>query len=143
MKPWPALVVTVWLLQVAGLRAQAPGEGARWTDFAVASRLDEFLGEPFFQPMQQLWEKRGGWGGVLTAKNGTVVAFQSPGGGNCRRSRDGGKTWEPVDFGNAVNKIRLLRGKDSVTGYAIGVEIHKLVLPSSAPHATPPSAPQP
>lgn len=95
MKPWPALVVTVWLLQVAGLRAQAPGEGARWTDFAVASRLDEFLGEPFFQPMQQLWEKRGGWGGVLTAKNGTVVAFQSPGGGNCRRSRDGGKTWDP------------------------------------------------
>jgi hypothetical protein len=24
-----------------------------------------------------------------------VVAFQSPGGGNCRRSRDGGTTWEP------------------------------------------------
>ncbi|MBI5684985.1 MAG: exo-alpha-sialidase [Verrucomicrobia bacterium] len=44
--------------------------------------------------MQQLWEKRGGWGGVLTAKDGTVVAFQSPGGGNCRRSRDGGKTWD-------------------------------------------------
>ena len=46
---------------------------------------------------------------------------------------DGGKTWTPVDFGNAVNKIRLVRGKDGVTGYAIGVEIHKLVLPSSAP----------
>ena len=36
----------------------------------------------------------GGWGGVLTAKDGTVVAFQSPGGGNCRRSLDGGKTWD-------------------------------------------------
>lgn len=61
---------------------------------AVASRLEDFLGEPFFEPMQQLWQKRGGWGGVLTAPDGTVVAFQSPGGTTCRRSRDGGKTWD-------------------------------------------------
>jgi photosystem II stability/assembly factor-like uncharacterized protein len=46
---------------------------------------------------------------------------------------DGGKTWTNVDFGNAVNKIRLLPSKDGIVGYAIGVEIHKLVLPSSAP----------
>lgn len=46
---------------------------------------------------------------------------------------DGGKTWTPADFGNAVNKIRLVPTKDGVVGYAIGVEIHKLVLPSSAP----------
>ena len=51
---------------------------------------------------------------------------------------DGGKTWEAVDFGNAVNKIRLIRDNDGVTGYAIGVEIHKLVLPSSAPAPTEP-----
>jgi sialidase-1 len=44
--------------------------------------------------MQPLWQKRGGWGGVVTAPDGTVVAFQSPGGGTCRRSRDGGKTWD-------------------------------------------------
>jgi sialidase-1 len=31
---------------------------------------------------------------LLTARDGTVVAFQSPGGGECRRSRDGGQTWE-------------------------------------------------
>ncbi len=62
--------------------------------YAVASRLEEYLGEPQFLPMQELWKGRGGWGGVLTAKDGTVVAFQSPGGGNCRRSRDGGKTWD-------------------------------------------------
>ena len=62
--------------------------------YAVASRLEEFSGEPLFVPMQELWEKRGGLGGVLTAKDGTVVAFQSPGGGNCRRSRDGGQTWD-------------------------------------------------
>jgi sialidase-1 len=61
---------------------------------AVASPLEEFLGEPFFLPMQELWEKRGGWGGVITTPDGTVVAFQSPGGGTCRRSRDGGKTWD-------------------------------------------------
>ncbi|MEY5032659.1 MAG: hypothetical protein RL354_1690, partial [Planctomycetota bacterium] len=56
---------------------------------------------------------------------------------------DGGKTWEPVDFGNAVNKIRLLRGQDRVTGYAIGVEIHKLELPSSAPAPSAPEASKP
>jgi sialidase-1 len=45
--------------------------------------------------MQQLWEKRGGWGGIITTPDGTVVAFQSPGGPTCRRSTDGGKTWGP------------------------------------------------
>jgi sialidase-1 len=61
---------------------------------ATASRLEEFLGDPVFVPMQKLWDGRGGWGGILTAQDGTVVAFQSPGGGNYRRSRDGGKTWD-------------------------------------------------
>lgn len=82
----PSLVYLATLL-FAPLPASA-------TSYAVASRVEEFLGKPAFSPMQQLWEKRGGWGGVLTAKDGTVVAFQSPGGGNCRRSRDGGKTWD-------------------------------------------------
>lgn len=63
--------------------------------FATSAQLDEFLGEPFFIPMQELWEKRGGWGGVISTPDGTLVAFQSPGGGNCRRSVDGGKTWGP------------------------------------------------
>lgn len=70
--------------------AQSSQAGAADAGYAVASRLEEFLGEPLFVPMQELGEKRGGWGGVLTAKDGTVVAFQSPGGGHCRRSRDGG-----------------------------------------------------
>lgn len=78
----------------AALDAQEPAKPAVAVDYAVASRLEEFLGEPVFVPMQELWTNRGGWGGVLTAKDGTVVAFQSPGGGNCRRSRDGGKTWD-------------------------------------------------
>ncbi|NCY02326.1 MAG: exo-alpha-sialidase [Planctomycetia bacterium] len=89
----PALVLLL-LTPLARLHAEPPAEAARG-GHAVASALDEFLGEPLFTPMQQLWEKRGGWGGVLAAPDGTVVAFQSPGGGTCRRSRDGGRTWDP------------------------------------------------
>lgn len=41
---------------------------------------------------------------------------------------DGSKTWTRTNFGNAVNKIRLLRGAEGVTGYAIGTEVHGLRL---------------
>jgi photosystem II stability/assembly factor-like uncharacterized protein len=51
-------------------------------------------------------------------------------------TRDGGKTWTPADFGNAVNKIRLLRSDTSLVGYAIGTQVHKLTLPLSALPAT-------
>jgi photosystem II stability/assembly factor-like uncharacterized protein len=44
-------------------------------------------------------------------------------------TRDGGKNWTPVEFGKAVNKIRVV---NSPTGgkvaYAIGVDVHKLVI---------------
>ena len=81
------------LMPIAILRAQDQPKEFN-NKYAVASKLEEFLGEPVFVPMQELWEKRGGWGGVITTQDGTVVAFQSPGGGYCRRSRDGGKTWD-------------------------------------------------
>lgn len=74
--------------------AQPPKKDAP-SAFAVASRLEEFQGEPLVMPLQELWKGRGGWAGIVTAPDGTVVAFQSPGGGNCRRSRDGGRTWDP------------------------------------------------
>jgi len=93
MKHTFTLLATLLLAPLAARSADTP-QKATGLGYAVASRVEEFLGEPLFVPMQQLWEKRGGWGGVLTAKDGTVVAFQSPGGGNCRRSRDGGKTWD-------------------------------------------------
>ena len=75
---------------------QSPSGG-----YSTASRLAEFLGKSAFLPMQPLWEGRGGWGGILTAKDGTLVAFQSPGGNKCRRSRDGGLTWDPdIEIGD-------------------------------------------
>jgi sialidase-1 len=93
MKPTITLLTALLLAPLGVLHAQSPQTDAADGGYAVASRLEEFLGEPLFVPMQELWENRGGWGGVLTAKDGTVVAFQSPGEGNCRRSLDGGKTW--------------------------------------------------
>ena len=39
---------------------------------------------------------------------------------------DGGQTWTPATFGNAVNKIRLIRTPGGVTGYAIGVDVHRM-----------------
>jgi sialidase-1 len=90
------LTLTALLLSSrAALQAQSPQHESAVGNYAVAAGLDEFLGEPLFIPPQQLWEGRGGWGGVVTAADGTVVVFQSPGGGNCRRSRDGGQTWDP------------------------------------------------
>jgi photosystem II stability/assembly factor-like uncharacterized protein len=41
---------------------------------------------------------------------------------------DGGATWSRVDMGRAVNKIRLMPTADGLVGYAIGVDIHKLVV---------------
>jgi len=38
---------------------------------------------------------------------------------------DGGLTWTPVDFGNAVNKIKIVPDGDDFVAYSIGVEVHK------------------
>lgn len=45
------------------------------------------------------------------------------------QTTDGGATWTPAPFGNAVNKIRLVRDGDRLTLYAIGTELHALDLP--------------
>jgi sialidase-1 len=93
MKALPLFSCLALMAGSAGVLAESPSHSPDG-GHAVASSLDDFLGDPFFIPMQELWENRGGWGGILTAPDGTVVAFQSPGGGTCRRSRDGGKTWD-------------------------------------------------
>ncbi len=52
-------------------------ESERPLAHAVNATVEAFLGAPLFIPMQQLWEKRGGWGGVLTAPDGTAIVFRS------------------------------------------------------------------
>ncbi len=44
---------------------------------------------------------------------------------------DGGKTWSDVEFGNAVNKIRVLRDESGITLHSIGVDVYTLRLPRS------------
>ncbi len=91
------LLVVAQLVGQGRAQSDSPPTGDRVADpgaYAVAARLDEFLGPPLFVPRQELWKGRGGWGGILTARDGTVIAFRSPGGGQCRRSRDGGQTWD-------------------------------------------------
>jgi sialidase-1 len=94
MKQFDIFLVIMLLVPASALQAQSPQANTA-SGFATASQLEEFLGEPVLVPMQSLWQGRGGWGGIIASPDGTLVAFQSPGGGNCRRSRDGGRTWDP------------------------------------------------
>jgi photosystem II stability/assembly factor-like uncharacterized protein/pimeloyl-ACP methyl ester carboxylesterase len=43
---------------------------------------------------------------------------------------DGGKSWKPAAFGNAVNKIRVLKDAGKTWLFAIGVQVHKLEVPA-------------
>src|SRR3989339_701032 len=94
MRRCHTLIAALLFIPTAAMHAESAQKEAAGLGYAAASRLEEFLGEPVFVPKQRLWKGRGGWGGILTAQDGTVVAFQSPGGGNCRRSRDGGRSWD-------------------------------------------------
>lgn len=92
----------VWLLLTA-VAAAAPETAA-----AVGPGLPAaFQGEPLFR-MQELWTGRGGTS-IVTARDGTVVAFQAMKSDKVRRSRDGGRSWDGeislgpgAHFGNAV-----------------------------------------
>jgi photosystem II stability/assembly factor-like uncharacterized protein len=44
-------------------------------------------------------------------------------------TRDGGKSWTAVEFGRAVNKVRIVRNDSGVArAFAIGVDVHRLDL---------------
>ena len=45
-------------------------------------------------------------------------------------TRDGGRTWSAVDMGKAVNKVRFVGTGRARQAFAIGTEIHRLVLNS-------------
>jgi len=62
------------------------------TALAAFKGLGPFLGTPVWVPIQQLWKGRGGTS-IVTAQDGTVVAFQSLASNKIRRSTDGGLTW--------------------------------------------------
>ncbi len=46
------------------------------------------------------------------------------------QTTDGGATWKPVEMGRAVNKIRIVPNDDGFVGYAIGVDVYKLDVPT-------------
>ncbi len=62
--------------------------------------------------------------GFLDEKRGWVGATP-----NGFQTLDGGLTWERVQMGNAVNKIRLLKTNGGYVGYAIGVDVHRIDVP--------------
>ena len=43
-------------------------------------------------------------------------------------TRDGGKTWRKIEFGKAVNKIRVLRSGSAVCAFAIGTNVARIDL---------------
>ena len=62
--------------------------------------------------------------GFIDAQHGYVGTMTSG-----YETRDGGKSWTKVNLGRACNKIRIQRDAEGKTyGYAIGVEVMKLVL---------------
>lgn len=40
-------------------------------------------------------------------------------------TRDGGRSWQRVEIGKAVNKIRFVADADGLTGWAIGTDLHR------------------
>lgn len=45
------------------------------------------------------------------------------------QTTDGGATWTLVELGRAVNKVRIVPNKNGFTGYAIGVDVRKILVP--------------
>ena len=52
---------------------------------------------------------------------------------------DGGATWSPVKFGNAVNKIRLLKTPSGTEAFAIGTQVARASIPAAKADAPAPS----
>jgi sialidase-1 len=106
----PSILLLAWLATLAAANAADPGITASKpsTNLADPEGLQAFLGAPLSLPLQQLWKGRGGTN-IVTARDGTVIAFQSMVSNKIRRSPDGGRTWDAdreigpgATYGNAL-----------------------------------------
>lgn len=90
--------------------AKTTNGGTTWTELKMVDdhRFREF-GIAFL-------DENVGWVGAMPHGFGTT---------------NGGKSWSKVDFGNAVNKIRLIQSDEGVTGFAIGLDVHRMQIRSS------------
>lgn len=90
--------------------AKTTNGGATWTELKMVDdhRYREF-GIAFL-------DENVGWVGAMPHGLGTT---------------NGGTSWSKVDFGNAVNKIRLIQSDEGVTGFAIGLDVHRMQIRSS------------
>jgi sialidase-1 len=98
-------IVTAVTAAEQEIAASTSGEN---TDPRRYPGFQAFLGPPVSLPLQQLWQGGGGTS-IVTAQDGTVIAFQSMRSNRIRRSRDGGRTWDAdleigpgATFGNAI-----------------------------------------
>jgi len=55
-------------------------------------------------------------------------------------THDGGATWNPVDLGRVVNKIRVIPEGREFVGFAVGADVYKFGIAPTAPAAPASSA---
>lgn len=108
----PSILLLSRLAMLASVNAAEQGIATSTSRQSENSANDQglqaFLGAPLSLPLQQLWKGRGGTN-IVTARDGTVIAFQSMASNKIRRSPDGGRTWGAeieigpgATYGNAV-----------------------------------------
>lgn len=91
--------------------ARSGDGGKSWQELALA---DDFAVREFGVAFA---DEMTGWVGTSTSGFATT---------------DGGKNWQRVDMGRAVNKIRIVPEGEHYVGYAIGVDVYKFATPVSA-----------
>ncbi len=52
-------------------------------------------------------------------------------------TRDGGKTWQRINFGKGVNRVRVVREGSKVSLFAIGLDVYRLVFDTQQSMVTP------
>jgi photosystem II stability/assembly factor-like uncharacterized protein len=94
--------------------AKSADGGKTWSELPLA---DDFAVREFGVGFA---DENTGWVGTTTTGFATT---------------DGGKTWQRVNMGRAVNKIRIVPDGEHYVGYAIGLEVYKFGTPAAKPGA--------